>query len=314
MIENTGIWIFYTIIVGVYYYIIWFFFGQDKVSSDKSLEKIPDDIDPMTAHYLMKTYADSKTAVIGIVSLALEGYVDINDDDGEFLIYKRKEFTDEKRFAEKFIFDTLFSSRDYAMIGTYDFHKCMSLKYGLTGVFMDSPVNSRFIKSNKWLHLSAVFLGLGFIGVSAFNDDIISIMAMFIVSAIVFFWLSNPMKTYTEDGQIVVSTLDVMKHNKKTQGDVLWSMVFDCEDELDGKYDAGSFDWFGIFEGKVEYLTAMQRKDNRKQQTTAFISWLSENLVDTLISVSGNSKTLHEKGRRKGFRNPAAEKRKERKS
>ena len=307
--ENTGIWILFTIIVVVYYYIIWFFFGQDKISADKSLDQIPDDIDPMTAHFLMKTYADSKTAVIGIVSLALEGFVDINDDDGEFLIYKRKEFNDEKRPAEKFIFDTLFYNREYAVLGTYDFHKCMSLKYGLTGVFKNSSVNSRFIKSNKWLHLSVVFLGVVFTGISVFYNDIISVTLMFFVSAIVFLWLANPMKTYTEDGRIVVSTLDVMKYNKKTHGDILWSMVFDCEHELDWKYDADSFDWFGVFDGKVEYFTAMQREENRKQQSNAFLSWLSENMVNSLMSVSSNSKTLFEKGRRKGFRNPAAEKR-----
>lgn len=307
--ENTGLWIPFTIIVGVYYYIIWFLFGQDKISDEKSLGKIPDDIDPVMAHYLMKKYADSKTTAIGFVSLALDGYIDINDDDGEFLIYKRKEFTDEKRVAEKFIFDTLFYNREYAVLGTYDFHKCISLKYGLNKVFSDSHVDTRFIKKNKLAHLSVVLLGIIFIAISAFYNDVISITSMFIVSGLTFFWLSNPFKTYTEDGRIVVSTLEDLKNKGDASDDVLWAMTFENEYYLDGKYDANSFDWFGAFDGPLDYLTAMQREENRKEQAKSFISWLSENIVDTLNSVSSNSKTLFEKGRRKGFRNPAAEKR-----
>lgn len=132
---------------------------------------------------------------------------------------------------------------------------------------------------------------------------------MFIVTGLTFFWFSNPFKTYTEDGRIVVSTLEDLKDKGNASDDILWSMTFENEYYLDGKYDADSFDWFGVFDGRLGYLTAMQREENRKEQSKSFISWLSENIVDTLNSVSSNSKTLFEKGRRKGFRNPAAEKR-----
>jgi len=315
MIENTGIWILFTLIIIGYSYFLWFLVGQDKISDERSLGQIPDGIDPATAHFLMNKLADSRTAAIVIVSLALDGYVDINDDDGEFLIYKRKEFADKDKVIEQFVFNTLFYDREFAVLGTKDSHKCMSLKYGLNRVFKESGIEARFIKSNKWAHLSIVFLGLIFLGFSAYLNDVVSIAIMFLVSAIAFLWFSKPISSYTEEGRTVVSTLEDMKYNGKAPQEIPWSMAFETEYDFDGVYNAGSFDWFGVLENeKVEYLTAMQRKENRKQQAGSFVSWLSENIVDTLNSVSANSRQVFEKGRRKGFRNPAAQKREKKSS
>lgn len=311
--ENTNLWVLFSAIVVVYYIVIWFLFGKDNISSEKSLRELPEEIDPITAHYLINKMANSKTAAIGIVSLALNGYIDVNDDDGEFLIYKRKNFKEKERLAESFIFNTLFSDRDFAVLGTYDSHKCFSLTYGLHGIFMDSLFHSKFINRNKWLHFSTVFLGLVFVVISAFYSDIVSITIMFCLSLIIFFFFSNPLKSYSKEGERVVSTLDEMSNGIKNKNDILWSMVFDNESYLDKQYTSDSFDWFGVVDGEVTGLTIDQRKENRRSQKESFIKWLSENIVFSLMSVVNNSKTLFEKGRRTGFINAAEEKRKAKK-
>jgi len=234
--------------------------------------------------------------VTGIISLACGGYVDIFEDDGEFILYKRKDIPKDHPPEEALIFNSFFHDKNAVLIGKNNFSALNNLRIEITNILYSPEIADRyFISGRIFLYVGAIFSFLAVLYFALIENTPAVLISS--VTAVINFIIYFPLfETYTDTGKAVLNWLaEIEDENKFMQKEniykgIPWAIVVGKEAVYDGYVKGEKVEWFDVFDGApVNYLTGLQRESNRKDQKYKFVSWLSKTLLWSLI----NSKTLY---------------------
>jgi len=282
--------------IWAYHFIAWIWFKKRFASSENKQIDLQKEITPMMASFIRNKSSGYKLMVTGIISLACGGYLDIFEDDGEFILYKRNDIPKDHPPEEALIFNSFFHDKNAVLIGKNNFSALHNLMIEITNMLYSPEItNKYFINGRMPLYVGAFFSfsAILYFAVIENLSAVLILSTTAVINFVIYFFL---LETYTNTGRAVLNRLaEIEDENKFMQKEniyegIPWSVVFGKEEVYDGYIKGETVEWFDVFDGApVNYLTGLQRESNRLDQKYKFVPWLSETLYWSLI----NAKTLY---------------------
>jgi hypothetical protein len=310
---ESNMWFLIALSFWTYHFLVYLNFKSGLKKNRFSSPEQADNISATMAYYLKNRRSGYNHIIIGVVSLACKGYLDIFDDNGIFVLYKRASSPDGLPPEEALIFNILFNDRKAVVFGGVDLN---ILRTELRNMMISPEIKNRFFVSGRnpmYLGTVGSFAFLTYFGAI---ENHTAFMVFLATTVINFFIYLNLLHSYTEEGENAASYMDGIENGyikpveTNTYSNIPWSMVFNTYKECDQYFTADNCDWFDAYDKETEdVLTKMVRERNRKDHQTKFISWL----FTAMLTAAYSSKVVYAKSRGAKvtqFENPVEKKRK----